>query len=161
VAGALDFIDKARAHFIVAVFSSRSHQIGGKLAMVEWLRDWMTRAWNMDKANSVIADLEFPTEKPSAMVTIDDRAMTFDGTWPRIDDLKAFQPWNKRPFGARGDFPQGQLSDDDQGGINIGVAYDKLYGVVRIEFGKPVAWLALPPPQAIELAQLLLRHAGV
>ena len=28
-------------------------------------------------------------------------------------------------------------------------------------FGKPVAWLGLPPPQAIEFAKLLLKNAGV
>lgn len=161
VAGALDFIDKARTHFIVSIFSSRSCQMGGKHAMVEWLRRWMTSTWSPDRAMNVLADLEFPTEKPAAFVTIDDRALTFDGTWPRIEDLKAFQPWNKKPFGATGDFPQGQLSDDDQGGIKIGIAYDKLDGIVRIEFGKPVAWLGLPPPEAIELAKHLLRHAGV
>ena len=32
-------------------------------------------------------------------------------------------------------------------------------GIVRVEFGKPVAWLGLPPPEARQLAALLLRHA--
>jgi hypothetical protein len=160
VAGALDFIDKAREHFTVSIFSSRSCQMGGRHAMSEWLRRWMTSTWDQDRAMNVLADLEFPTEKPAAFVAIDDRALTFDGTWPRIEDLKAFQPWNKKPFGATGYFPQGQLNDDDQGGINIGVAYDKLDGIVRVEFGKPVAWLGLPPPEAIEFAKHLLRHAG-
>lgn len=94
------------------------------------------------------------------MVTIDDRALTFDGTWPPIDSLKSFQPWNKRPFGATGSFPQGHLSDDDQGGLRMAVAYDKLNGIVRVEFGKPVAWLGLPPDNAVQLANLLLRHAS-
>ena len=42
----------------------------------------------------------FSSEKPPAMVTIDDRALTFDGTWPAIEMLKAFQPWNKRTRAA-------------------------------------------------------------
>ena len=50
--------------------------------------------------------------------------------------------------------------DHDEGGICIGTSYDKLDGIVRIEFGKPVAWLGLPPLQAIELARHLLKHAG-
>jgi hypothetical protein len=160
VAGALDFIDRARDHFIVAIFSSRSNQVGGKNAMVQYLQDQMTAFWNADKAIRVLLDIEFPSEKPAAFVTIDDRALTFDGTWPRLEDIKAFQPWHKRPFGATGDFPQGQLSDDDQGGIKIGIAYDKIDGIVRVEFGKPIAWLGLPPPQAIELARYMLKCAG-
>lgn len=33
----------------------------------------------------------------AALVTIDDRAVTFTGEWPSIDALMAFQPWNKKP----------------------------------------------------------------
>jgi hypothetical protein len=104
--------------------------------------------------------IEWPLEKPSAFVTIDDRALTFDGTWPQIDDLKAFQPWNKRPFGATGTFPQGVLNDDDEGALKIGVAFDKKDGLVHINFGKPVAWTAFPPEMAVQLARILLKHAG-
>ena len=108
----------------------------------------------------IFSEIEWPKEKPPAMITIDDRALTFNGTWPAIEVLKEFQPWNKRTFGATGDFPQGKLNDNDEGGLRLGVAYDKLDGIVRIEFGKPVAWLGLPPPEAIQFARLLLRHAG-
>ena len=162
VAGAMQFIWDATNHFRVAVFSSRSNQPGGLDAMQAWLQHHFRTFWgtHATQADDKFSDIEWPKEKPAAMITIDDRAITFDGTWPRIEDLKAFQPWNKRPFGATGDFPQGQLNDHDQGGINIGVAYDKLDGIVRVEFGKPVAWLGLPPPEAIGLARLLLRHAG-
>ena len=69
-----------------------------------------------------IEGLEWPLEKPAAFVTIDDRALTFDGTWPDIEALKQFQPWNKRPFGATGTFPEGVLNNDDQGALKIGVA---------------------------------------
>ncbi len=158
VAGAMQFIKEAVEHFRVAVFSSRSNQPGGLSAMSKRLDHEAMELWGHIPV--WMACIEWPLEKPAAMVTIDDRALTFDGTWPKIEDLKSFQPWNKRPFGATGDFPQGQLNDDDQGGINIGVAFDTLDGIVRIEFGKPVAWLGLPPPEAIEFAKLLLRHAG-
>ncbi len=52
------------------------------------------------------------------------------------------------------------MQDDDEGELQFGVAYDALDGVVRVEFGKPVAWLGLPPPNAIELAKVLLKKAG-
>ena len=47
-------------------------------------------------ANAVLEMIGFPTVKPPAMVSIDDRALTFTGEWPAIETLKAFKPWNKR-----------------------------------------------------------------
>src|SRR5262245_1372983 len=61
VPGALDFIDKAREHFIVAIYSSRSGQIGGKHAMTEWLKFWMDSDWGHEKAWRVLADIEWPS----------------------------------------------------------------------------------------------------
>ena len=39
--------------------------------------------------------LEFPTKKPAAFLTIDDRAICFDGTFPSKDEMLNFKPWNK------------------------------------------------------------------
>jgi hypothetical protein len=163
VSGAMKFIWVAIEHFRVAIFSSRSNQPGGLAAMKAYVERNFKDYWgtHATQADDKWSEIEWPTEKPAAMVTIDDRALTFDGAWPLIEDLKAFQPWNKRPLGAKGTFSQGQLNDSDEGDLVLSVAYDKLDGVVRVEFGKPVAWLGLPPPQAIEFAKLLLRHAGV
>jgi hypothetical protein len=162
VAGAMRFLWDATEHFRVAIFSSRSNQPGGMSAMRAWVYHHFTDLWQADRTtcDDKLAEIEWPTEKPAAMVTIDDRALTFDGTWPRIEDLKSFQPWNKRPLGATGTFPQPQLSDDDQGALKMGIAFDRLNGVVRLEFGKPVAWLGLPPPEAIALGKLLMKHGG-
>jgi hypothetical protein len=164
VDGAMKFIWDASEHFRVAIFSSRTNQPGGFGAMQSWLYEHFhgysaTRATQWE-AEQKLGEIEWPTEKPAAFITIDDRALTFDGTWPTIEALKEFQPWNKRPFGATGQFPQGKVSDDDEGELRLGVAYDKLNGIVRIEFGKPVAWLGLPPPQAIEFAKVLMKNAG-
>lgn len=163
VAGALQFIANALQHFRVAIFSSRSHQPGGIAAMCQWLGYWsVDKAFGMpdDFDHAAWGAIEWPLVKPAAMVTIDDRAITFDGTWPQIEELKAFQPWNKRPFGATGTFPQGVLNDDDQGALKIGVAFDAKDGLVHLEFGKPVAWTAFPPEMATQLARSLLKHAG-
>ena len=46
-------------------------------------------------AGHVLSQIEFPTEKPPAMVTLDDRAITFKGIWPDLDELLKFRPWNK------------------------------------------------------------------
>lgn len=160
VHGAIAFMLGALHHFQVVIFSSRSHQAGGQTAMKKWLRENAGQAWYESPAGPGIEDVKFVNEKPPAMVTIDDRALTFDGTWPAIDDLKAFQPWNKRPFGATSTFPQGVLNDDDEGALKIGVAFDKADGLVHLNFGKPVAWTAFPPEMAIQLARTLLKHAG-
>jgi len=84
------------------------------------MRKWLTRhfrdVWASDRTScdDKLAEIEWPTEKPAALVTIDDRAIQFDGRWPSIDEIKAFKPWNKRDLGATGRFPQGQLSADDE-----------------------------------------------
>ena len=39
--------------------------------------------------------LHFPEHKPPAMVTLDDRALTFTGVWPAIETLRHFQPWTR------------------------------------------------------------------
>lgn len=90
VPGAFDFIRRAQEHFRVAIFSSRSNQPGGLEAMKNYV------ALNSELGfKDPIEDIEWPLEKPSAMITIDDRAITFTGEWPSIDALLAFKPWNK------------------------------------------------------------------
>jgi len=89
VPGAIDFLRRALDHFDVQIYSSRSGQAGGINAMQDWL---LTHS---DDAKLVQA-IGWPDAKPAAMITIDDRALTFDGTWPEIYMLKAFKPWNKK-----------------------------------------------------------------
>lgn len=40
--------------------------------------------------------IKWPLVKPTAFVTIDDRALTFDGTWPSFEFLDTFKPWNRQ-----------------------------------------------------------------
>jgi hypothetical protein len=96
VEGAIAFMLGALDHFDVVIFSSRSNQRGGLKAMQMWLREHAGVTWYESPAGPGLEDIRFVTEKPSAMVTIDDRALTFDGTWPDIETLKAFRPWNKK-----------------------------------------------------------------
>lgn len=159
VAGALDFIVAACDHFHVNIHSSRSCQPGGIAAMQRYLIDaYMDVAPVFDAPLFVREGLYWPTEKPAAMVTIDDRALTFNGTWPRFEDLLSFQPWNKKPTGATGDFPQGKLNADDEGGLRIAIGVKD--GAIMVDFGKPTAWIALDPGTAEALANNLLKHAA-
>lgn len=103
VLGAVAFLMEAVRVFEVHVFSSRSHQGGGIRAMQESLHRWIREDnWPEAVATGIVYGyndtppaVRFPTEKPSAMVTIDDRALTFTGTWPDVSALLAFKPWNK------------------------------------------------------------------
>jgi hypothetical protein len=124
VPGALQFLAESMACFKVAILSSRSHQFGGRRAMKQWLRkhfmaltegkgpfdcpQWLydrvlqtafADPWEAEVRHAVeciLKDIAFPLFKPSASVTIDDRAIQFTGTWPSLDELRAFKPWNKR-----------------------------------------------------------------
>ena len=63
-------------------------------------------------------------------------------------------------LGATGKFPEGKLHPGDEGELNLGVARDA-HGNVHLNFGKEIAWVAMPPEVAINLARALLKHAGV
>jgi len=90
VPGAIAFLSAASERFKVAVFSARSHQPGGIDAMKRWLTEH-------GLLSGVLAKLSFPTEKPQAVVYLDDRGWRFDGVFPSLDEIDKFHPWNRRP----------------------------------------------------------------
>jgi hypothetical protein len=53
-------------------------------------------------------------------------------------------------LGPTGEFPQGKLNADDEGELTIAVGIEA--DCVRIEFGKPTAWIAMDPEGALGLA---------
>lgn len=103
VKGTFEFLIEASDKFDLHIFSSRSHQEGGIDAMrgylfsryCEWL-DQHPHADDCFPPGYFLALLSFPINKPSAMITIDDRAITFNGTWPEVAALRSFKPWNKQ-----------------------------------------------------------------
>jgi hypothetical protein len=99
VPGLFEFLEAVKEEFDVQVFSSRSHQEGGVEAMLEWFMA-ERKLWRMRGGKPPLdtppLTIGFPKEKPAAFVSIDDRAITFTGTWPSLETLKAFQPWNKK-----------------------------------------------------------------
>ncbi len=100
VPGAMQFIADALADFEVHIFSSRSHQAGGKEAMQKYIEDNLYKEAGEYVEEFIIRGMlmaiKWPDEKPPAMITIDDRAITFTGTWPDTQELLKFKPWNKK-----------------------------------------------------------------
>ena len=91
VDGAIDWLTRlvADEDFMVCIYSSRSKEPNGVIAMRDWLLlHGMSRA--------TLNEIDFPTEKPAAFLTIDDRAICFEGAFPTPYDMKEFKPWNKR-----------------------------------------------------------------
>jgi len=94
-------------HFDLVVYSSRSKSPEGGTAMREWLG---TQSIHAIENGEVPADydwgglfgrLHFAHEKPTAWLTIDDRAICFRGDWSAAeltpDAIRAFKPWMAKP----------------------------------------------------------------
>ena len=87
----------------VAIFSSRSKTLQGRWAMRSWLRHYLIVEFGymagprfMDPLYLEILEwVKWPWFKPAALITLDDRAMTFTGVFPSLDQMLAFKPWNK------------------------------------------------------------------
>jgi len=118
VDGAMEFLDEAQEYFQVNVYSSRSRQFGGKRAMKKWLltylEEYICKKYSYDHfdelldpfnpeqyshtalAKDILSYIKFPTEKPAAFLTIDDRCFLFRGTFPYPKELLEFKPWTKK-----------------------------------------------------------------
>ena len=109
VPGACAFLLEAAEKFDVHIYSSRSAKVDGIAAMQAWLHRHMTDHMcaieadpdpdihPAEKAYDFVHNtISWPMEKPPAMVTLDDRAVTFTGEWPDVPDLLSFMPWNKK-----------------------------------------------------------------
>ena len=100
VPGAIEFLKEASKHFEIHIFSSRSHQEGGIQAMQEWLWEQVTgEKYSPDSTVCCpvwLLKIKWPTVKPASFLSIDDRGMTFTGTFPDPVELLKFRPWNKK-----------------------------------------------------------------
>jgi hypothetical protein len=76
-------------------------------------------------------------------------------------DVPDEQLVQKHGLGATGAYPHGRVAPDDQGELKVAIAADPANRRVRIEFGKPVAWLSLTPEDALVLAEHLTIKARV
>lgn len=79
----INYEDEDGNTFRVCIYSSRSQHLAIP-AMKEWFNDH----------GFLLTDhLEFPTQKPAAFLTIDDRALCFTGTFPEAQQIIDFKSW--------------------------------------------------------------------
>lgn len=166
--GFFNWAEKATKKFKLVIYSSRSKTPTLRRAMEKWIFeamvDYYGNAAQSDDPPLTPSDFEFAHEKPAAWLTIDDRAICFRGDWDLLDPetLLNFKPWTQLndKFGATGQFPDGKINADDEGELQLGVAADLETGLVHVNFGTPVAWMAMPKEHAVALANALLANTS-
>ena len=82
--------------FKPVIYSSRSKHPEGIKAMYQYLLEHFSNAVGDSDALMLVEQLEFPVQKPAAFLTIDDRAICFDGHFPTLSEMKEFTPWHKK-----------------------------------------------------------------
>jgi hypothetical protein len=107
VPGALRWLWKATEWWDVQIYSSRSKEPRGREAMQAWMLDHARAEFGPDHPMSMLDGerdqgfqypITFAADKPAAFLSIDDRAICFEGDWDELDAyaLTQFKPWNKR-----------------------------------------------------------------
>jgi len=115
VPGALRWLWKATEWFDVQIYSSRSKLEAGRAAMLKWMIAESAKEFGIghpmsgfdeERPVELAYPITFAHEKPAAFLTIDDRAICFEGDWSDLEpaDLLGFKPWNKRPSRALADY---------------------------------------------------------
>lgn len=100
VPGAMQFLEDACKHFEVHVFSSRSSSASGRMAMMDYISHHAREQLGKERGKALFDAVFFPKDKPAAFLTLDDRAVTFNGVWPDPENLAKFVPWHQRTMEA-------------------------------------------------------------
>ena len=92
VPGAFEWLERLfnNDNLRVYIYSSRSKDPAGVTAMMAWFL-------KHDLPQAVFDELQFPTQKPAAFLTIDDRAICFRGEFPSTAEIEEFRPWTQDP----------------------------------------------------------------
>lgn len=99
VPGAIEWLWKATEWWDVRIYSSRSKDPQAREQMKIWLCLHAAKIWDEQHPMCQYTDYEYPIgfayDKPAAFLTIDDRAVCFDGDWASLDPvaLRRFKPW--------------------------------------------------------------------
>ncbi len=93
VDGWYEFLESAVDKAAIAIFSTRSQTPAGIALMKDYLK---TEADEMGKDPDLVDRVLWADKKPPAKVYLDDRGLTFTGTFPPIEVLLAFKTWDGR-----------------------------------------------------------------
>lgn len=98
--GFFEWVEEARHHFELVIYSSRSKDEAGIVAMTMWLHEkrnaWIKAGGQRHPTEPLT--FKFADKKPAAWLTIDDRCICFEGRWDwlRPEVLLRFKPWNAK-----------------------------------------------------------------
>lgn len=98
--GFWEWAEEANKLFRLVIYSSRSKDPKQIIEMQAWMikerTKWRETVAYYEGREGSIVEFEFAHEKPAAFLTIDDRAIQFNGDWSSLppDMLRQFQPWN-------------------------------------------------------------------
>ncbi len=101
VPGFFEWAERAKEHFRLVIYSSRSKTEEGVIAMGKWIHE-QRRVWRITTGfqndGPEPTEFEITHEKPAAFLTIDDRAICFRGDWSATEldpvVMRNFRPWN-------------------------------------------------------------------
>ena len=88
VPGAIEFIKKASKRFKIVIHSTRATQESGVNAIKNWLEE--------NGIDHKLLGILVVSHKTKAVVYIDDRAWRFEGSFPSLEEIDNFKPWNKK-----------------------------------------------------------------
>lgn len=103
VPGFFEWVERVRDRFKIVIYSSRSKEDAGVIAMGTWLHEqrnaWIKAGGQRDPVEPL--EIEFAHEKPPAWLTVDDRCVRFDGDWAMpeltVEAMADYKPWMMRP----------------------------------------------------------------
>jgi len=162
--GAKEFLEAIREiPARIVIFTTRGNFSVNKGFTIDQLQEIVER-WMGD--NGLQYDEIYVGQgKPIASAYVDDRAVQCRPTsdWQEAERayhaalLQVTALVKGEPLGATGETPDGRCHDDDEGELRMAIS--RQGDLVRLDFGKPTAWVAFPPEQAEELAKALLKQA--
>jgi hypothetical protein len=99
--GFFEWAEEAGKYFKLVIYSTRSRSPEEILGMQAWLATektlWGAFGHSSIVNESITTQFEFAHQKPKAFLTIDDRAIRFEGNWQdpelSIDALRNFKSW--------------------------------------------------------------------
>lgn len=94
VPGFFDWAVKMAETATIIIYSSRSKDP----ALLHAMNEWLSWQWAGVEGRTGDPPWDYAHEKPAAWVTIDDRAIRFEGRWDAAElqpeAIMAFRPWN-------------------------------------------------------------------